>query len=114
VQVFKKNFKLTNRPNGKFIQPSDIRKLEKILLAFIEQLDIVVPMSDTDSFDVRKVLQKINLDDVLKQEFESSFGFNPGIMALALSDISLNQKIEEINFYTLKKISIVKESFTAF
>ena len=92
-------------------KPSDVKKLEKVLTAFIDQLDVIVPMADTDSFDIRKVLQKIDSDRVVSEEFESSFGFQPGIMSMVLKDSCLDQKIEQLNFYTLKKISTIKQAF---
>ena len=111
VEIYKKLIQKRKGTKGTLSKPSDVKKLEKVLTAFIDQLDVIVPMADTDSFDIRKVLQKIDSDRVVSEEFESSFGFQPGIMSMVLKDSCLDQKIEQLNFYTLKKISTIKQAF---
>ena len=111
VEVYKKLIQKKKGSKGVPSKPSDVKNLEKVLMVFFDQLDVVVPMADSESFDIRKVLQKIDSDSILSEEFESSFGFQPGIMSMVLEDNSLDQKIEQLNFYTLKKISITKQAF---
>lgn len=111
VEVYKKLIQKKKGSKGVPSKPSDVKKLEKVLMVFFDQLDVVVPMADSESFDIRKVLQKIDSDSIISEEFESSFGFQPGIMSMVLEDNSLDQKIEQLNFYTLKKISTMKQAF---
>jgi hypothetical protein len=111
VQVYKNPIIRKKGQKGKSATPSDTKKLEKVMMAFIDQLDVICPMADADSFDIRKVLHNINNDVTISDEFESSFGFHPGIMSKVLDSSDLNSKIEQLNFYTLKKISIIKQTF---
>lgn len=115
VSVYKKSKNNTSNKNskGKTITPSELKKLEKVIFTFIKHLDLVVPMSDAEGFDIRQVLEKISNSKEKELEFVSSFGISPMILKQVVDDKELDEIIEELTFYTLKQIEISKQRFAA-